>query len=161
MSLLELMLVVGFVMVGYRIIRGVMGPGIDLIEEGRKRAERLGQGLQQPTVQRPPGPRPAPSRVSTRPASRDTTASRATARTTPSRATPAPARRPARVQPSDSLDEWYLVLDVSPDADRREIQEAIKLRLSRARADRDNEGVQRVMRAAGTALSRWRRAGSR
>lgn len=158
MTLLELLLIVGFVMVGYRILRGVMGPGIDLIEEGRKRAERLAEGLQQTTVPTPPGPRPPPrpsARTAAEPASR-------TPRSSPSRTTPVrSAPRPARVHPPEQLDEWYLVLDVSPAADRREIQEAIKLRLSRARADRDDEGVKRVMRAATTALGQWRRENPR
>lgn len=158
MTLLELLLIVGFVMVGYRILRGVMGSGIDLIEEGRKQAERLAEGLPQTPSPPPPGPRPPlrpGARTTAEPASR-------MPRTSPSRTTPVRSTsRPARVPPPEQLDEWYLVLDVSPAADRREIQEAIKLRLSRARADRDSEGVKRVMRAATTALGQWRRGSPR
>lgn len=147
MSLLELLLLVGFVMVGYRILRGVLGPGIDVLEEGKRRAGGWAEGMrgQNPQVKWPPGPRSAP-RVATRPAARDAPASRSAS--TP-RASTIRSARATYQRGAPDLDAWYLVLDVPTDATRSEIKDALKLRLSRARADRDNDAIPRIMQAAG------------
>ncbi len=165
MSLLELLLLVGIVMVGYRILRGVLGPGIDVLEEGKRRAGGWAEDMrEQPSqVKWPPGPRSAP-RVVTRPAARDAGTSRAASasggRSAPgSASTAASSPRAATIRSARAtykrgapeLDAWYLVLDVPTEATRGEIRDALKLRLSRARADRhsDREAISRIMRAAG------------
>lgn len=126
----------------HRIIRKVLA-NPDLIEHWRKALGLPGKSA------------PAAAPV---PAPRTADAARRTA--APSRR-PVPGAKPPRRQAraaDDSPNDWYLLLDVSPDADRREISDALKRRIARARADNDKAAMQRLLRAAATGIRQPRRA---
>src|SRR5690606_33713977 len=120
--------------VGWWIIRSVMEPGIDLLEEGRKALSRGTDGARPPPVRTPPGPRPAPGipRVPSAPRKAPATTARPGAGSIAARA--AKSARPHDA----SLHDWFLILDVPRSAGRGEIQEAARLRLARARSAGDS-----------------------
>jgi hypothetical protein len=65
------------------------------------------------------------------------------------------AREPPAAPPSgvtDPMPDWYIVLDVSPDASRADIQSAVKRRLAQAEANGDRAAITRISRAAETGL---------
>lgn len=176
MNLLDLLVIVGCVAIGFWIVRSVMQPGIDLIDEGRRAAERL-TGGPLPPVHTPPGPRSTPRVVTrqqppaqnpartqqpsvARPTARP--AANPTARTTTTRPASSAASRTAAPRATTplsnaKLDDWHLLLDVSRNASRREIQEALRLRLARARAERNTDAMRRLMRAAAQGLGQSQR----
>jgi hypothetical protein len=120
MSITSILIIVGCVVAGYWIVSSVMGPGIDMGEEGRKAETKK-------------APRPGP----------------ASARPTASR----PALPTANQAP---MRDWYIVLDVSPDASRAEIQAALKRRLAQAESAGDIDGLARIARAAEVGLAQRR-----
>src|SRR5690606_34075017 len=125
-------------------------------QEGRRTGGGWTGPPRQQEVHHPPGPRSNPRVVNvTRPSVRPGNERPHVTRRGPATRSPRPAPRP-----TPTLDDWYLVLDVSPDATRQEIQEALKLRLARARADRDAEAMRRVIRAAGTGMGQPQRGRS-
>ena len=75
-------------------------------------------------------------------------------RQTPRPALPAPVGKPVatRSAPDGPMPDWYIVLDVGPDASRSEIQAAMKRRLAVAESDGDTLGAARITRAAETGL---------
>lgn len=150
----EFIVVVALFAIAWRVIRSVMSSGG--MEQARRTAEKLAGEMRDPA--RPgsphvawPGPRPG-VRL---PAGRQQVA---TPQQPGRKSTAIAPNSRMRIRHSEEPDAWYLVLDVSPDADRGEIQEAVRRRLSRARADRDNDGVRRVIQAAATGLRAPRRA---
>ncbi len=163
MAILDLLVIVGCVAIGVWIVRSVMEPGVDLIDEGRRAASRVAENPRQTEVRTPPGPRSTPQ-VVRRPAPasaprRSADAPRRTAN--PASAAPArpgtPPRKAAQPAPRDRpLEAWHLVLDVSPSASRREIQDALRLRVARARSERDGDAVRRLIRAAATGITQAR-----
>ena len=137
----ELLVIFIITFIIVQVIRRVLQSGSQVIEEARRSMAQSTSDVRSDTimVRTPPGPRgtmrlprPAPA---TRPATRSS----------------------ARRSGGGSLDDWYLILDVSPAATRREIQEAIRLRLSRARAARDTEAARRVIRAGAIGMAQARR----
>jgi hypothetical protein len=158
MSILDLLVIVGCVAIGVWIVRSVMQPGVDLIDEGRRAAERLADNLREHEVRTPPGPRSTPQVRRTGAAAAPRRSDAAARRNARDAAAPVRPGSPPRKAPSPStrdtrLDDWYLLLDVSPAASRREIQEALRLRVARARADRDGETVRRLLRAAAAGIA--------
>lgn len=144
---MDFLVVLGTIAVGYWVIRSVLQPGVDLIDEGRKAAERLAEGVRE--AQRSvPGPGPRPGRQVIRGNTQD---SRRSVAVRPGTRTVAPQREPSR-------HDWYFLLDVSPDAGKREIRDALKLRLARARAAGDTAAVKRLLEAAATGIRTPRRA---
>lgn len=134
----------------YKIIRSVL-QNSDVIEQGRK---ALGLPDEKPS----PPARPAAPGTRTAGAKRPAQA--------PHRTAPGPQVRNVAFKTSrapgkrggNSLDDWYFVLDVSPDAGRSEINEALKLRLARARAEGDAAAMRRLMQAAAIGIRQPRRA---
>jgi hypothetical protein len=120
MTITSILIIVGCVVAGYWIVSSVMGPGIDVGEEGRKAEAKKG---------------PRPGSASAKPA-------------TSRPALPAAGHGPMR--------DWYIVLDVSPDASRAEIQAALKRRLAQAESAGDMDGVARIARAAEVGLAQRR-----
>lgn|SRR5690606_12631225 len=153
MSFRDLLLGLGGAGVGWWIIRSVMEPGIDLLEEGRKALSRGTDGAR-PPARIPPGPRPGPGVTRVQPSSRKTAATT----TRPGAAAAASAARAAKsARPHDvSLHDWFLILDVPPSAGRREIQEAARLRLARARSAGDSAAAAQILRAAASGLGQRR-----
>lgn len=155
MSTLFFLLFFGFI--AYRIVTGVMGPGFDVSEEARKKLEARRQTGA-------PQLRGAPARTS---APRGTPAAKGSPsqprQPVPSRPTPS-HRSSAFARQEDEFD-WYVTLDVPPDASRREILDAVKRRLEVARSIGDTTAPARIARAAaesmklrpGTAGGRGRR----
>jgi hypothetical protein len=88
------------------------------------------------------GPRIEPPRKPQRPGQK---------RTAPMARPPGPAVRDA-----DALRAWYLVLDVSQQASRAEIQAAVKRRLAQAKASGDLAAMAGIARAAEQGLRRKR-----
>lgn len=147
----EFIFVIALFALAYRVIRSVMSPD-GMVEQARKAAGKLAEEVKE--AARPgsphvawPGPRPgvrlpaARKQVAVRPAT--TAAQNARAKAGQRDVTP---------------QDWYFVLDVSPEADRGEIQDALKLRLSRARANRDSEAMRRAVQAAAAGMTAPRRA---
>ena len=87
---------------------------------------------------------------SPRPGARD-----AGPRKAPRPALPAPAGKPmpTRSAADGPMPDWYIVLDVGPDASRSEIQAAMRRRLAVAEADGDTLGAARITRAAEAGLN--------
>jgi hypothetical protein len=151
MSIAQLLALIFIVIFISRFVKRLKEDDQKLAQHGRRAIEELSASMR-PDARTPPGFR-VPGRVLPQPA----TVTRPGTRDTPAR----PARRAASRgvrNTGASLDDWYLVLDVSPAATRREIQDAVKLRLSRARAERDSEAIRRVLRAASTALGQAHRS---
>lgn len=149
----EFLFVIALFALAYRVIRSVMSPD-GMVEQARKAAGKLAGELKEKEAARPgsgpvawPGPRPG-VRV---PAARQ----QAAARTATTAAQSARARAGQR---DVTAQDWYFVLDVSPDADRGEIQEALKRRVARARANRDGEAMRRAVQAAAAGIAAPRRA---
>jgi hypothetical protein len=133
----------------YKIIRSVL-QNSDVIEQGRK-------ALGLPDVKPPAATRPAPPATPAAGAKRPAqTWNRPASGSKVTNVAFKTARAPARAQ-DNALNAWYFVLDVSPDADRSEINEALRLRLSRARAAGDRAAMQQLMRAAAIGLRQPRR----
>lgn len=125
----------------HRIIRKILA-NPELIEQWRRRLG-LPDSLRLPDKWSAPVPRTNPDRPST-PAG-------ATRHTTQPVRRPQRGPRPSRTSTGaegDALGAWYLLLDVSPNASRGEINHALKLRLARARSDNDTAAVGRLLRAA-------------
>lgn len=144
-----------FLYVITRILKKVVSQ--DVVKQGRQTLGDLAESMRDGSMMKtPPGPRgtPRPGYPSVRPGNRRNPSTRSNTITTRSASTATQAR--GALRPAASLDDWHLVLDVSPDATRREVQEALKLRLARARAARDSEAVRRVMRAAAIGIAQPR-----
>ena len=124
MSITAFLVILGCAIAGYWIVSSVMEPGSDGTDESPRPGARDA------------GPRKVEPRKVSRPA------------------LSAPAGKPAASRSvSDApMPDWYIVLDVGPDATRSEIQAAMKRRLAVAEADGDTLGAARITRAAETGL---------
>lgn len=140
MSFVDLAILFGIIAIVVHVVGRLVQSNDALVERGRRAIEELADGMRPAEARKPPATRPAARTPAARP------------RTSPSASAPAGGTRSVP-RPAASLDAWYLILDVSPDATRREIHEAMKLRLSRARASRDTEAARRVMRAAAIGIA--------
>jgi hypothetical protein len=126
MSFTSILIILGCLVAGYWIVSSVMGPGVDVMDEGRKAEERKG---------RPPGPaQPTGS------SPKDT----------------GPRIHVPMPRDDGPMRDWHIVLDVAPDASRTEIQAAMKRRLAQAEASGDRMAVARIARAAEAGLAQLR-----
>lgn len=69
----------------------------------------------------------------------------------PYKPTPASSRAP-KTGESGAVNDWYIVLDVPRDATPRDIQAAMKRRISQANASGDTAAAERIRRAGDYAL---------
>ena len=65
-----------------------------------------------------------------------------------------PAEIAADRQSSGRLHDWHLILDIPPDANRREIEHAYKRCLAKAQSTGDSDASQRIRDAYATGMSR-------
>jgi hypothetical protein len=124
MSITAFLVILGCAVAGYWIVSSVMEPGSDGTDESPSGGARDAD------------PRKVEPRKTSRPA------------------LPAPANKPVATRSASDapVPDWYIVLDVGPDASRSEIQAAMKRRLAVAEADGDTLGAARITRAAETGL---------
>jgi len=156
MNLWDILVIVGCVAVGYWIVSSVMGPGIDITRrppEGEKPAAPKPEELREPPWKATPRPQPshkpplsagqqpAPPRALPRPAQP------AARKSLPSSARKAPAAS------APSTSDWYLLLDVSSNATRREIEAAYQHQLRKAQDARDTLHQERLRRAREAGLA--------
>jgi hypothetical protein len=125
--LTAILIIAGCAVAGYWIVSSVMGPGVDVIEEGRRKMRHEGAS------ENDPGALPPPSE-----SARPDTAAR--------KSLPSP-----RHPPSSSA--WYVVLDVTPNASRSEIQAAMRRRVAQAEAAGDTAAIERIRHAAELGLA--------
>lgn len=156
MNLTDILVIVGCVAVGYWIVSSVMGPGIDITRrppEGGKPAPPKAEELREPPWTVPPRP-PGPGKLQ-RPADR-----RPAQRALPRPAQPTPIRkslpssmRKAPAASAPSTGDWYLLLDVSSNSTRREIEAAFQHQLRKAQDARDTMLQERLRRARDAGLA--------
>jgi hypothetical protein len=129
MSLIDILIIVACLGTGYWIVNSVIG--------GDKKTQQPGSEEPAPTW------RPN-SRAASKPASLPAPP-------------PAPASTPVspgRTQAASGVNDWHIVLDVPRDASPRDIQAAVKRRLSQAQADGDSAAAERIRRAGELALGK-------
>lgn len=129
MSTAGTLVMIGAAALGYWVVRSVMQD-----PEGNLSAGSTPREPQSPT-RRAPAPDPRRTAANPRSATRPP-------------ASKAPAANAARPRPRAPDLAWYILLDVPSGADRLEIQEAVKRRISRARADGDSAAIAQILRAA-------------
>ncbi len=136
-SLISFLLFAG---IGYWILRSVMGPGIDVAEEAQKLKARR-QAAQAQAPPRSTGGKSAGGKS----AGGKSAGVKTSLPVSPHKGTSA-------MQDNTEPLAWYVVLDVPPDASRREIMEAVKRRLEVAQAWGDTHAPARIARAAANAM---------
>jgi len=98
----------------------------------------------------PPEPQPQ-ARKAPAPDTQRRTATNPRSATRP-QAARAPSANATRPHPRAPDLAWYIQLDCPSGADRREIQEAVKRRIARARIDGDSAAIARILRAAAAGI---------
>jgi hypothetical protein len=137
MSVLDILVILGCVAVGYWIVSSVMGPGIDITRQPPD-----GDNAARPETDQP---RETPRQAAPRPQAPHRPQRSADQRPAAPRALP----RPAPSGPSD----WYLLLDISRGASRREIEAAFQHQLRKAQDARDTLLQDRLRRAREAGLA--------
>jgi hypothetical protein len=130
MSLIDILIIVACLGTGYWIVNSVLG--------GEKKTSKPESGAA-PGWR--PNARPLPKLPAPPASSKPATG-------------PVPAPASIRPQGAASVNDWHIVLDVPRDASPRDIQAAVKRRLSQAEADGDAAAAERIRRAGEHALQR-------